>query len=586
MKPFPLFAAATGALILSAPLILRAQSAKTTTDVEIQGHVVEPAHLETTAERIANLKMPAGFQIEKFAELQNPRMLAVAPEGTIYISQREPGNLVMLKDTNNDGRADVQKIVAKRKMLHGVAVRGSKLYFVTVKELYVADRKADGSLGTPRLLFNNLPDGGQHPNRTLGFGPDGMLYLTVGSTCNACDETSPESATILRMTPDGKNRKIFASGLRNTIGFGWHPSSKRMFGMDNGIDWLGDNGQKEELNELQAGARYGWPYIYADGKFNPQDDPPAGYTQADWAKMSRNPSLLYTAHSAPLQMAFYTASQFPKEYKNDAFIAMRGSWNRKPPSGYEVARIRFDGAGKPISITPFLSGFLLPNASPNEKPAQFARLAGVAVAKDGALLVGDDSNGVIYRVSYGQANLKRAFSPALDSRKIAVQLLAPKSAQPITIRAGAFAPGGTIPAQYSAYMQNQSPALRWSGVPKNAKSLVIMMEDPDATSPKPFVHWIMANISPKVSALPAKLPMSEKLASLSAMQGSNHTGAIGYFGPKPPAGTGAHAYHFQIFALDKRLNLPSGFNRQALLDAMNGHVLARGEVVGKFQRAV
>ena len=203
-------------------------------------------------------------------------------------------------------------------------VRWSKVYLATVNDVYVADVKPDGTFGELQRIINDLPDGGQHPNRTLGIGPDGMLYISAGSTCNACAETSPESATILRASKDGKSRTIFAKGLRNTIGFDWQPGSGALYGMDHGIDWLGDQEQVEELNKIDQGKQYGWPYIYGKSQFNPQDDPPNGITLEQWAKQSTEPQLGYTAHSAPMQMAFYDGNAFPSEYSGDAFIAMRG----------------------------------------------------------------------------------------------------------------------------------------------------------------------------------------------------------------------------------------------------------------------
>ena len=369
------------------------------TDVEINSHVYEPVKLEATENEISQLKLPSGFRVQKFASgLGKPRMMTVAPDGTVYVTRREPGDVWMLRDTNGDGQADVKKIVAQKPQMHGIALRGNQMYFTTVRSIYVADRKPDGTLGELREIISNLPDGGQHANRTIAFGPDGMLYITVGSTCNACDETNKKNATILRANPDGSNLQVYSTGLRNTIGFGWNPVTGEMYGMDHGIDWLGDNEQKEELNLIQQGKRYGWPYIYADSKYNPADEPPDGITHAQWAKMSKEPELLYTAHSAPMQMAFYTASQFPAEYKNSAFVAMHGSWNRKPPSGHEIVRIRFDKSGKPVAIEPFLTGFLVKMENGNY--GRFGRPCGLAVAKDGSLLVSDDMNGVIYRVSY------------------------------------------------------------------------------------------------------------------------------------------------------------------------------------------
>ena len=556
------------------------QAQKKTTDVTITGRIYEPAKLDPTVQRIKSLKLSAGFQIAKFAEISSPRMLTVAPDGTIYASLRNPGRLAMLKDTDGDGAADVQKVVAEKEGLHGIAIHDGKMYIATVTEVFVADMKRDGSLGALKMIMRDLPDGGQHPNRTLAIGKDNMLYISVGSTCNACHETNPENATMLRANLDGTNRKIFASGLRNTIGFGWHPISSKMFGMDHGIDWLGDNEQKEELNELVEGAKYGWAYIYADGKINPQDEPPAelGLTNEDWARQSVNPVLMYTAHAAPMQMLFYTGAQFPAEYRNDAFVAFRGSWNRLPPSGYEVVRVRFDNAGNPTRFEPFLTGFLVEGGSPDGKDAHFARLAGVAQMRDGSLLVSDDTNSIIYRVSYG----KTAIPPIMSREDISIKLAETANArQTIQVKSSAFTNMGMLADKYSAYFQDVSPEISWTGIPNNAKSLVLMMEDPDA-SLKPVTHWIMANISPNITNLPENVMKTEKYVA--GIQGANHTGKIGYYGPMPPPADKPHNYHFQVFALDTMLDLPSGFNRQALLDAMKGHVIAKGEIIGTYQR--
>jgi len=370
-------------------------------DVAIQGHVYRPAQLEPTDARIAKLHAPDGFRINKFAEgMINPRMLAVSDDGTIYVTRRDIGDCVMLRDTNGDGVADARKVVAERPDMHGIAIDGRRMYLTAVKEVYTADIQSDGTLANFTRIISDLPDAGQHPNRTLAIGPDKQLYVSVGSTCNTCDEANPENATMLQVTPDGYYRTIFASGLRNTIGFGWHPATHELWGMDNGVDWFGDDDQKEELNHIERGKRYGWPFVYADGKLSPDREPKGGITNAQWRQQSTEPVLLYTAHSAPLQMAFYTGSQFPEEYRNDAFVAMRGSWNRKTPSGYEVVRIRFDKAGKPQGIEPFVTGFVQQEGTGY---GYIARLAGCAVAKDGSLLVSDDKNGVIYRISYAAA---------------------------------------------------------------------------------------------------------------------------------------------------------------------------------------
>lgn len=157
--------------------------------------------------------------------------------------------------------------------LTGWPISDNKFYLITVNEVFRADISENGDLGELEKFIENLPDGGQHPNRTMAFGPDGYLYISVGSTCNACKETREESATMLRVNKDGGERTIFARGLRNTIGFDWHPETGELWGMDHGIDWLGDDEQKEELNLIAEGEDYGWPYIYADGKHNKVREP-------------------------------------------------------------------------------------------------------------------------------------------------------------------------------------------------------------------------------------------------------------------------------------------------------------------------
>jgi glucose/arabinose dehydrogenase len=392
-------------LLLAAGLgvLLIAEQKQPFTEVQVVGHVLKPQQVEPTDERVGSLQAPPGFRVEKFAEgLGKPRILAAAADGSVYVTRREPGDLVLLKDNDNDGRADSMTVVARKEDLHGIAIHGDRLYLATVTELFVADRRNDGSVGELKKIIGDLPDGGQHPNRTLGVGPDGTLYISIGSTCNECDEPNEEHATILRTKTDGSDRKIFASGLRNTVGFGWHPETKQLWGFDHGTDWLGDDAQREELNLIEEGQKYGWPYVFDERMLNPRISPD-GKTNEQWAKESRAPVSFYTPHAAPMQMVFYTGSQFPSEFRNDAFCAMRGSWNRKPPSGYEVVRLRFRN-GKPASTEPFLTGFLQKRG---EEWAQFGRPVGVAVACDGSLLVSDDTNGVIYRVSHGGTQTQR-----------------------------------------------------------------------------------------------------------------------------------------------------------------------------------
>jgi Raf kinase inhibitor-like YbhB/YbcL family protein len=568
-------------LLASSVLLVQPLSAQQgqLTDVEILHHVFEPQRVAPTDARIATLTAPAGFHVQRFAEgLDNPRMIAVAEDGTIYITQRKPGNVVMLRDADGDGVADLQRIVARIKDVHGIEIRGREIYLADIKRIYGGDLMPNGSIRGLRVLVRGMPDGGQHPNRTLEFSPDGKLFVSIGSTCNECREPNPLHATIQRVQAldDGRDASrtpfaLHASGLRNALGFGWHPGSGRMYAFDNGIDALGDDEQSEELNEIGAGQRYGWPYVYDEDQINPHTEP-LELTSEQWAALSEEPVGLYTAHAAPMQMTFYTGAQFPLEFRNDALIPMRGSWNRKPASGYEVLRVRFSPDGDFQAFEPFVTGFLTDGGQ-----AFFGRPVGAAVARDGALLVGDDTNNILYRVAHGEptgAPSPQALASAIFSAPATIRVSSP-----------AIAANGPIPRRYTDYGRGVSPPLAWSHVPSGAKTLVLLMEDPDAIAPLPFVHWTMVNIPAGLRSLPENVRKSFRPPQPEdALQGSNSKSERGYFGPRPPPGDPPHRYHFQVFALDTTLALPDGFNRRALLEAMEGRVLAQGELVGAFQQ--
>jgi Raf kinase inhibitor-like YbhB/YbcL family protein len=545
------------------------------TDVTIEAHIYEPQRLPPTDERIASLQVPQGFHLQRAAEgLDNPRILATAEDGTVYVTQRQPGNLVMLRDVDGDGIFDVQRIVARIPYLHGVLIDGRQIYLVDIHRIYVADLMPNGGLGRLRVLVKNLPDAGQHPNRTLGMSPDGELHVSIGSTCNECREPNPNHATLQKLLDlqGAARREIVASGLRNTLGFDWHPSSGRLYAFDNGIDMLGDDEQGEELNEVASGKRYGWPYVYDHDQINPHTEP-VHLTSEQWAEMSEEPVGLYTPHSAPMQMTFYTGEQFPLDYRDSAFAPMRGSWNRKPPSGYEVLRLRFSAAGDFEAFEPFVTGFLQPMGT--DQFGFFGRPVGVTTAQDGALLFTDDTNNILYRV----AALAPTGSP--PPQRLASELFdAPNT---LTVASPAIPSDGMIPQKYSDYGKGISPPLRWSKAPRGTRSFVLMMEDPDAISPLPFVHWTMINIPARDDDLPEGLKRSHEIwRGAPHRQGSNSKSETGYFGPRPPVGDAPHRYHFQLFALDTKLHVPAGFNRNALLKAMEGHVIAKGMLIGQF----
>ena len=252
------------------------------TDVPISTNVWKPAKVEADEAHIKQLKVPAGFAVNVFArELKNSRIIAVAPDGTVYVSRRDQGDVLM--QGRQQGRQGGWRAGGRGAPRRRARARHPRRPVVphhregSVLRTYQPGRFARHFEDVDRGPAGFRPartracdsDAGRNPNRTLAFGPDGQLYISAGSTCNACNESNPEAATILRASPDGKSRAIFASGLRNTIGFDWHPATGELWGFDNGIDFLGDDTQPEELNKIERGKQYGWPHIWGSGEENP-----------------------------------------------------------------------------------------------------------------------------------------------------------------------------------------------------------------------------------------------------------------------------------------------------------------------------
>lgn len=503
-------------------------------EATVVGHVNKFRQLDPDP---ASLRVPAGFRVDLIArDLGNARMLAVADGGTVYVTRRAEGDVQMLVDANRDGVFKAHRTIATRPNMHGIAVDGTTMYLVTIKDLYRAPIKPDGTLGALTLIVDDLPDAGQHPNRTIAVGPDSKLYVTVGSTCNACAEDNPENATIVRMNTDGTGRQVFASGLRNTIGFDWNPRDGQLWGLDHGIDWLGDEEQPSEINRVDQFKRYGWPYGYgADGE-NPQDRPPAGLTMADWKTMSVPMALGHTAHAAPMQMAFDRGTNFPAAMQGDVFAAYRGSRNRLRPAGYEVVRIRFGADRRATAVEPFLTGWL---KTTDGQIGWTGRPTGLAFEPGGTMLVTDPENGALYRVSYTGTD---------RPGPIASQEPTLAASGRLTVRSADFAPGGAIPKQATAYGQNISPALSWSAGPAGTRAYAIVAEDLDAGTPQPIVHWLAWNLPADVTSLPNGVGGGPQLVEPRGMrQGMTQRGT-----------------------------------RAELTSAMAGHVLARGELLGRY----
>jgi len=589
MKVAPL----ASALLLVAPPAVAQSSPEDNDKRPVQAHFYELTPMKPGPDFAASLKLPRGYRAGVWASgLGNTRVMAVAPDGSVYMSRRSEADIVRLVDANRDGRADgPPTVIVNRPGLHGLTIHDGMLYFMTAKEVFRAPLQPDGGIGVVETLINDLPDAGQHLNRTLAVGPDNMLYISAGSTCNACDESSQENATLIRASLDGKTRRIWASGLRNTIGFGWHPRTGELWGWDQGIDWLGNDLQREEVNKIEGGKRYGWPYVFEDGKRNPQDEPPGGLTAAQWGAASTNPLLMHVAHSAGMQMAFHPGGGFGPDVAGDAFVALRGSWNRKPASGYELARIRFDANGQATRVETFVSGFMSRDGT-----GQYGRPCGVAVMRDGSILLSDDANGVIYRITYDGASgqavplapppepmLEQAARGSNVPLALARPETRPSGSARINVGAAAFTANGAIPREHSEYGLGISPALNWSAAP-SAASYAIVVEDPDGSA-KPVVHWVAWNVPAGTTRLPEGLQERDRLSGgplEGIMQGASGRGTVGWYGPRPPKGDKPHHYHFQVLALDNQLDLPLGATRDQLLAAAAGHVIATGDLVGTY----
>lgn len=365
--------------------------------VTVHAHTLRPERRPFSAATLSRLRVPPGFRIGLFASgLGVPRMMALGPDGTVYVTRSDSGDVVALRDRDGDGRAEERRVALPNvRGAHGLAIRDGQLYVALVSAVRVMDLAANNTGADSRVLLEGLPNGGQHSRRTIAFGPDGMLYISVGSTCNDCPEVNPENATIIRASADGRQRSVFARGLRNTLGWGWHPATGALWGWDHGSDYRGDDLPPEELNHIREGSDYGWPFCYGArvvDRYSHYD--PMGMSVTEYCAKSEPPVLTYLSHAAPIGMAFYTGTQFPADYRNDAFVAMHGSWNREPARAPVVLRVRFrDGVA--VGLEDFLTGFLGDNGR-----AYLGRPAGVLVAADGSLLISDDGNGTIYRVTY------------------------------------------------------------------------------------------------------------------------------------------------------------------------------------------
>jgi glucose/arabinose dehydrogenase len=343
---------------------------------------------------ISKLQLPTGFSISVFAEVENARSLALSPAGIVYVGNRNEDKVYAVQDTDGDFIADKKWVLdTGLNMPNGVAFRDGDLYVAEVSRILKyedIETKLDNP-GEPVVVYDQFPTETHHGWKYIAFGPDGKLYVPVGAPCNICDPEEEIYAAIHRMNADGTGLELFASGVRNTVGFTWHPQTDALWFTDNGRDMLGDDIPPCELNTAPtAGLHFGYPYCHG----GTLQDPEFGDKRAcdEFAK----PALNFGAHVAPLGLKFYTGSMFPSEFKNQLIVAEHGSWNRSKKSGYKLNLVKFDASGVATAET-FVSGWL------NEASQEVSgRPVDVLQLPDGSLLVSDDDAGRIYRISYKQ----------------------------------------------------------------------------------------------------------------------------------------------------------------------------------------
>ncbi len=343
----------------------------------------------------AQLQAPSGFSISVYAEdLQQPRMMLLAPNGDLFVAQSRPGSVVVLRDTNNDGKPDTRSIYAQGLQgVFGMAFHDGYLYLGRTDSIvrYKYQPGDTQAKGMPEKLLD-LPTGG-HSTRNLIFSRDGKkMYVAVGSQSNKSAGEDPQRAAINEYNPDGTGHRVFASGLRNPVGLALQPGTDVLWTAVNERDTLGDDLVPDYTTSVKDGGFYGWPYSYIGS----HPDPEHVGKMPELVKRALVPDVLIPAHSASLGIAFYTGTQFPQRYRNGLFIGLHGSWNRSKLAGYRVAFVPFQN-GKPGPIEDFVTGWIVDGGNPG---TTWGRPVGVLVDRDGSLLVADDGGNKIWRVSY------------------------------------------------------------------------------------------------------------------------------------------------------------------------------------------
>ncbi len=357
------------------------------------GNLKNKALEEKGDPRLDSLILPTGFKIGFFAtDVPNARSLALGTNGTVFVGSRSAKKVYALVDADKDGVAEKKYIIAEGlNSPNGVAFHNGALYIAEISRISRIDN-IESTLenpAKPTVVFDSLPDKTHHGWKYIAFGPDGKLYVPVGAPCNICDDGERDTrfASITRMNADGSGFEVFASGVRNTVGFTWHPQSGEMWFTDNGRDMLGDDVPNDELNMAsQPGQHFGYPYCHAGTIKDPELN--KGKDCAQFVQ----PAAKLQAHTAALGLKFIGGTMFPAEYRNQIIIAEHGSWNRSTPIGYRLMLVKLNG-NTVSSYEPFAQGWL-------QNGKAWGRPVDVLQLTDGSLLVSDDHANAVYRITY------------------------------------------------------------------------------------------------------------------------------------------------------------------------------------------
>ena len=339
--------------------------------------------------RISDVRLPPDFRIATYAVVPNARSMVLGERGTLFVGTRKGEVYAVLPGETAEGTHSVVTIARKLDSPNGVAFRGAALYVAEISRILRYDGIESRLFSPPEpvIVSESLPKDEHHGWKFIRFGLDGMLYVPVGAPCNICEQADPRYAAILRMRTDGTGLEVFASGVRNTVGFDWNPKTEDLWFTDNGRDWMGNDLPPDELNRAPGkGLHFGFPYVHGKNLPDPEfgaRGKPTGFTP---------PELELPAHVAALGMRFYTGRMFPPGYRGRIFIAEHGSWNRSKPVGYRVSLVRLEW-NRVTSYEVFAEGWL-------QGGEAWGRPVDVQVMPDGSLLVSDDKAGMIYRISY------------------------------------------------------------------------------------------------------------------------------------------------------------------------------------------